>query len=284
MMRLQAGPERSPAAPRAAAPRRAARRVRREPLQVAAIGLRAGLGERRAEVVARAFEQVFRTSGCARLALLPGIDDDKVDGARWVRAVRRLAKRYSVLVLFESSGGSREGSAFRAWDPIGGADLLSVRQLFAHSHQANRAPRLVDAVLERSRPGAPGTCTWAGWDVGLLVCGENNVLANAQSRDNAVSVRGRPGARIFEGTHIVCNGAHTLMGNWGKLDRRFEFLSEGGGVALYATNADGRSWARACRLYVDGRRIATGVDASGEVEIVTDVEDEFRAVSIVLRP
>lgn len=125
----------------------------------------------------------------------------------------------------------------------------------------------------------------AGRMVGILVCGENNVLRNRQSGGNAVSVRHHAGAELFEHAHIVCNGAHTVMGNWGKLERRFEYLSRRGRCALYATNCDARSWRRACRAYVNRQRVATGEGAessAASARIIKDALDTFRAVVLDL--
>lgn len=251
-------------------------------VRVAAIALRSGLGSARGDAVARALDATFADVALPCLAVLPGVNNDGRDGDTWARAVRAAARASGVFVLFESV--ARDGArVFRAYDPGEDKYVLGVTQLFATSKQADLDPRLVDAVLRRSQPGGSGCCSFAGWGVGLLVCGENNVLRNQQARGNAVSVRGRASATLFEGTRIVCNGAHTPMGNWGKLDRRFEFLSSEGRCALYATNCEAWTWASACRAYVDGRLVANGEEARGQAaHVVVDERDTFRAVAIEL--
>jgi hypothetical protein len=250
---------------------------------VAAIALRSGLGNARGAAVARGLAATFAGADLPCVALLPGVNDDRRDGLAWANAVRAAARASGVFVLFESV--RRDGSrVFRAYDPGADQYVLGVTQVFATSKQADSDPRLVDAVLRRSQPGGNGCCSFAGWGVGLLVCGENNVLRNQQARGNAVSVRGRSSATLFEGARIVCNGAHTGMGNWGKLDRRFEFLSSGGRCALYATNCEAQGWTSACRVYVDGRVVANGEEVKrGPATIVFDEEgDAFRAVTVEL--
>lgn len=75
----------------------------------------------------------------------------------------------------------------------------------------------------------------------LIICGENNLLRNKQSEGNAVSVRieelAQDFERIREDTDIFLNPAHTPMGNLGKLKQRWRYLSEGGRLCVYATNA-----------------------------------------------
>jgi hypothetical protein len=98
-----------------------------------------------------------------------------------------------------------------------------------------------------------------GFPIGLLVCGENNVLTNIQSQGNRAVLRHHGQGEVFlrEKTRIVFNGAHDPMGNWGKLDRRFELLSAHERWAFYATNVR-TNWGRSIlRAYFDGHLIAT---------------------------
>jgi hypothetical protein len=255
-------------------------------MRVAAIGLRAGLSSQRGDHAVKALESCFRGWNGARLALFPGVSNDFIDREAWVEAIRTAARTIGAVVLFESTG-NHDTRCFWAYDGTSGTNLLAVRQVFSTSTEANRDPSLVNQVLSRSAPGGTGSTSVAGRAVGLLVCGENNVLRNEQSANNAVSVRHHPHKDLFGHAEIVCNGAHTVMGNWGKLDRRFEYLSRQCRVALYATNCDGASWRSACRVYFDGRRIASGggVDEStANARVIHDSHEMYRAVILDLAP
>ena len=56
---------------------------------------------------------------------------------------------------------------------------------------------------------------------------------------------------------VVFNGAHSTMGNWGKLDERFKLLSGQRGRAFYATNCGKAGWGRSTvRGYYSGVLLA----------------------------
>jgi len=103
-----------------------------------------------------------------------------------------------------------------------------------------------------------------GLTLGLLICGENNVLANKQSDDNRAHVRhspDSPAASLFPRVRIIFNGTHSKMGEWGKLERRFESLSANKRWFFYATNNKGKSWGSSMlRAYYDGYKIATSAE------------------------
>lgn len=69
---------------------------------------------------------------------------------------------------------------------------------------------------------------------------------------------------LFPHLNVTFNGSHTPMGNWGKLERRFEYLSEDRRWAFYATNTDRLRWGRtALRVYFDGNLVATSEGIEG---------------------
>lgn len=102
----------------------------------------------------------------------------------------------------------------------------------------------------------------SGIGIGILSCGENNILKNSQKHQNKkVYVRYHENEQISlwkkSSIHMIFNGAHTIMGNWGKLDYRFKQLSEIYGLYLYSTNNTSSSWGKsALRIYSKGKLIA----------------------------
>src|SRR5262245_5833265 len=72
------------------------------------------------------------------------------------------------------------------------------------------------------------------------------------------------------------------MGNWGKIERRFEYLSRGRRLVRYATNNNKRAWRSAVRMYLDGRKVADGVGVHPtdemNAQLQTDAADVYRAV------
>lgn len=229
-----------------------------------------------------AFDDVRST---ARVVLLPG----------WTRGwpvadqvVADACRKHGAAVLFERAEPGGTGT-WAAYDAGGHSRGVAIRQMFTDSGQADREPEQVRALLDACAPGGERIVRLSGLDVGLLCCGENNVLRCEQAFNNRVSVRHHPGASLFEHVSVTFNGAHSNMGNWNKLNRRFEYLSRGGRLALYATNNSAASWRGSVRAYHDGHLVADGGGVLGapagiQVGLVADdARDRFRAIIVTAR-
>lgn len=263
----QAGPATEPA--RASGPRPTSRRPGPRPderVTLLALSLRIGPGAGRSQGLAHCLGQALGPpDGGRRVVLLPGAGDQWPSPGDVVRA----CQNHGAAVLFE-----RMDVAPRVWNAheTDGHGLgIDIEQIFGTSEEADADPTLVDGLLARCAPGGERTVPLAGVDVGLLCCGENNVLRCAQANGNEVSVRHHPGASLFDHVRVVHNGAHTNMGNWNKLNRRFEYLSRDRRIAVFATNNDAASWGAAVRIYFDGALLAEG---NGDCRDVPDLEVE----------
>ena len=251
------------------------------PVEIAVVSPRCGLPVPTVASL-RSFVGLCFRGDAARLLLLPGVQDVWPTDARSVMSV---ASELGAAALFECARG--DDAAWVASDRNGAPLGTRIRQTFSTSADVDANPALVDALLVACGPGGERTVSLAGTAVGLLSCGENNLLRNAQRDGNRVSVRHRPRAEVFPGVPIVFNGAHTNMGNWGKLDKRFEFLSRGGRLSLYATNngAERTSWRSALRAWHDGRKVADGEEVFGghgvQARLVRDPADRFRALVVI---
>lgn len=250
-------------------------------VEVAAVSMRVGTSVTRRDALRKLVGRLFLGPG-ARVLLLPGVQQKWPTSPAEVMAA---AADVGASVLFEAWHG--ENPAWVASDATGAPLPVSIRQTFGNSGEANVNPGLVDDLLALCAPGGERTIALGGVRVGLLCCGENNVLRNAQADGNRVSIRHYPGARILDHVPVVFNGAHSNMGNWGKLDKRFEFLSQGGRLSLYATNngADRPSWRSALRAWHDGRKLADGEEVFDErlsVRLVSADDDSARALVVRL--
>ena len=74
------------------------------------------------------------------------------------------------------------------------------------------------------------------------------------------------------------------MGNWGKLERRFEYLSRDKRFMFYTTNNTKSWWTTSLRVYYDGQRLADGKgvwkDDLYPIKMVEDPQDRFRALVV----
>ena len=162
-----------------------------------------------------------------------------------------------------------KGGFYTAVSASGKRLPLKIYQEFATSKEAE--PALVNRLVDECRLEGKRAIDMDGITVGLLICGENNVLVNEQRNHNRAHVRFRPKTfDLFRGVPVIFNGAHTTMGEWGKLQRRFEFLSKGKRWAFYATNSNKKTWGRSTlQAYYDGRRIATSNGSQSQLKRIS---------------
>jgi hypothetical protein len=249
---------------------------------IVAVSLKEGTPASRSAGLATALSEAFSTPAVGpRIVLLPGWTTMWPEGDD---VVVDLCRKHGASVLFERCLGNT--GTWTAFDGSGAPLGVEVNQVLSDSGQADREPETVDALLRDCAPGGRRTVRLGGVDVGLLCCGENNVLKCAQARGNEVSVRHHPKASIFDHVPVVFNGAHTNMGNWNKLKKRFEYLSRDGRIAIFLTNNSRSSWRGSARVYFDGGLLADGEDvvvrdAPVTVRVVRDPDgDRFRALVV----
>lgn len=177
-------------------------------------------------------------------------DLDLLVGAGWtvfsegeLATILRINANQHTVTILETWTDS-DGCLEHKGHAIQGSEVLVSRaaQVFATAGQINRHPELMPALLDEieARQLEVG-----GKSVAWLICGEINVLANAQadgnrpgfrfSKDPELAARWQ---RIFQRTDIFVNPTHTVMGNQGKLKRRREFLSAGGRTFCSVSNVD----------------------------------------------
>ena len=95
---------------------------------------------------------------------------------------------------------------------------------------------------------------------GLMLCGENNFIANEQGNANHPKLR-YPELGWRDDYEILLNPTHRLMGNWGKLHQRFAFLSQNNRLVIHVANDDSKSSLpskSAICVYRDGKCIVQG--------------------------
>ena len=249
---------------------------------VAALSFRVGDPRTRRAALRRLLGAVADDVGAPRLVLLPGVC------AGWPpdgQLIARVAVEHQTTVLFECV---RTG--WRVAVPTGELLPWASWQLFGDSKEADRTPTHVHRLVAAGVVGGERRLRIGGRDLGLLACGENNVLRNAQNAGNAVVVRHDASDRLFPGATLVLNSAHTEIGNLGKLHRRFAWLSAdppGGAprLALFVTNNTLGTWGRTLGAWGGGERLANGwrVDAAGEalgVRLVGEPMDQGRALVV----
>jgi hypothetical protein len=251
-------------------------------LRIAVVSLRWGSRRDEDRALTGAFAAARGDHEGPLLVLLPGV------GEHWSRGTDRIitaAKKHRVHVVFQAFSSDKRCCTY-TFSPDGDLNEWVDGQLFGSSADVNRDTRRIDQLLAECGPGGQRTARLVGLDIGLLVCGENNVLVNEQANKNrCAGIRHYPGRGLLEHVDLILNGAHSIMGNWGKLNERFTWLSSGGRTVVYTTNNDKKAWGSAIRVFHDGQRIADGVKVEAgsiapfSAALLTDTQhDQFRIV------
>lgn len=228
----------------------------KQPLRVAVVSLRAAGARLEKRALRQAVAATREDYEGPLLCLFPGVS------AHWSSnpdTFRTVLLRHRASALAELS--FPEGARYVGLDASNGDFLPQrVRQRLASGSDATRHPELVDRILAECEPGGPRRFVLEGVEVGVLVCGENNLLQSRQGLGNECSgIRHHSGASLLPGSDIVLNGAHTIMGNWDKLNKRFAWISRDPRLLVYTTNNTNKhAWGTAIRVFYDGRRVADG--------------------------
>jgi hypothetical protein len=203
--------------------------------------------------LSEAVQAAFDTANAGRLLLLPG---------RWKRRnpwpnvdeIAAIASDAKLPILFETTEG--EWPLYTAVSDRGKRLPLRLYQRFANCKEAK--PEAVQKLANDCNMTGIRVVHLGGVTLGVLICGENNIIANRQDNKNEAYVRHGIAPNLFRDVRLIFNGAHSKMGEWGKLDRRFEFLSAEKRWFFFAANNVGRTWGSSTlRVYYNGQKVAT---------------------------
>ena len=236
-------------------------------------------------VLKEAYAQICKDKHPHRIILHPGVGYKK--DFMWPGKpsfIVDVAKQYEVSAFFEAHDPSRGEAYYFAHQNHDHLNRMEPAQLFGTSKVANQKKELVNQLIAHSHQLGERVAQVRDVSFGFMMCGENNLLVNQQSQQNRVSTRHHPQLDVFENVRCVVNGAHTTMGNWGKLERRFEYLSRDHRFAFYLTNRSDRTWKTSLRIYYNGERLADGKVILNQdhfcTKIISDHADRYRALSI----
>jgi hypothetical protein len=120
----------------------------------------------------------------------------------------------------------------------------------------------------------------AGKTIGVLLCGENNILRNIRGNNNLPQLR-YPELGWSDQYDVLINPSHTIMGQANLLHKRFAYLSQGGKTVIHcANNTTGSSnTKRTIYVYMDGKLITMGDLASSHKSIV-DASKNPRQITV----
>jgi hypothetical protein len=170
---------------------------------------------------------------------------------------KQLAIESKIAILAEVISSSKKiGNVTYCFRPEGSMDGPFV-QHFATSAPTNADHQKVAQLIREFQTGER-TVIFGSTQIGILLCGENNVLKNMNH--NVARLRYDDLAWPYETYNVLINPSHTVMGEWGILHKRFKFFSAAGRCFLYCTNNTNKSkvWKSTLCIYKDGGHIFSG--------------------------
>jgi hypothetical protein len=199
------------------------------------------------------FEKVG--DGKVDLLVLPGNFVNKSiikkDGD-WVKA---FADERGISVIYESFLNKKYEDNHYAFHSKA-CDKNTEKQKFATSTQVDADQGLYTSLINEIEDGKR-TFEVKKVKFGVIICGENNILKNLQSKYNQVRWRFHP-PKDWK-AKVILNLSHNTMGNWNKLNKRFEFLSRKYGWAIYLTNSSKKDFGKSSlRVYKAGKEVKNG--------------------------
>ncbi|MBI3942470.1 MAG: hypothetical protein HY326_05605 [Chloroflexi bacterium] len=118
-----------------------------------------------------------------------------------------------------------------------------------------------------------------GKRIGILLCGENNILRNIRKEDYRAGPRYPDIGWPFE-YDILVNPSHTSMGEWHLLHKRFAYFSRSR-VFLFCTNNTHKTWKTSLCIYRDGEELLMG-DFEKNDKFLKHIEENWRLITIEL--
>ncbi len=206
----------------------------------------------------------------AEMLVLPGCsmpDSSAIQVMESKHLLQRFSDENSVLILAEVG----RTFCFRPNEqPFG-----PFEQLFAQGAEVTHSKA---AELAEALAGGKRIIEVSDRTIGVLLCGENNFLRNSREEYYEPAAR-FPGIEWPFGYDVLVNPAHTSMGQWNLLHKRFAYLSQAGRSLLYCTNNSHSSWQTSLCVYQDSKKILMG-DFVTTSEVRTYAEDDWRIATI----
>ena len=192
------------------------------------------------------------------LLILPGYYPFADPPTSTLQEIKKLSIQNNINILAEALD-KRERSTFLFEQNTGSS--IKFFQYFARGNdKKEKYKELNKAILNKERD-----FTIKNKTIRVLLCGENNYFKNERHNISEVNkVNIRYDDLLWDDNYdILINPAHSTMGQWNLLNKRFSKLSEQNKIVIYTTNK-GRenspvnSWGTALRVYKNKELLIDG--------------------------
>jgi hypothetical protein len=215
----------------------------------------------------------------SNLLVLPGYITGTREGKKEI--IQKIVDEAKISILAELAGMAKKRSNTYYFSPSAAPEGPFTQQ-FKSGKPANK--KLVEKVeklldeFEQTRVVEAN-----GKKIGVLLCGENNILQNSHKTNTGPKPRGTDKSWPFSAYDILVNPSHTIMGQWNLLHERFSYFSEGQKTLLYCTNNTNKSaWKSSLCIYQDSLPVIMGDMKllADFATIQTKVEHNWRLITI----
>jgi hypothetical protein len=116
--------------------------------------------------------------------------------------------------------------------------------------------------------------------IGILLCGENNILRNVRANDNHPEPRYSNIGWPFD-YDILVNPAHTNMRQWNLLHKRFAYFSKRNRIAIHCANNINKSWRTTLCVYRNEKLVTMG-DFDNKSQFQHYIAENWRLITIAV--
>lgn len=212
----------------------------------------------------------------SNLLVLPGYIPGTREGKQEI--IQKIVDEAKISILAELAGMTKKKSNMYYFSPWADPEGPFI-QHFESSNTANK--KVVEKLLDEFEQTRVVEAN--GKKIGVLLCGENNILQNSHKTNTGPKPRGTEKSWPFSAYDILVNPSHTIMGRWNPLHERFSYFSEGQKTLLYCTNNTNKaSWKSSLCIYQNSLPVIMGDMKllSDFATVQTKVENNWRMITI----
>ena|GEM_PF-3532307 len=215
----------------------------------------------------------------SNLLVLPGYIPGTREGKKEI--IQKIVDETKISILAELSGTPKKESNTYYFSPAANPEGPFIQQ-FESSKTANKKlVELVEKLLDEFEQTR--VVETNSKKIGILLCGENNILQNSHKTNTGPKPRGTDKSWPFSAYDILVNPSHTIMGQWNLLHERFSYFSKGQKTLLYCTNNTNKSaWKSSLCTYQNSLLVVMGdMKLPADFSIVQrKVENNWRMITI----
>lgn len=217
----------------------------------------------------------------SKILILPGYHACQNPDYLYLDKIKTFSIEFNIKILIEAVKKSRRSTFLVV--PTDSEIIEFSQHVIRGNDPKNKYKNLSDEIESNKRDFQIGKINFR-----VLLCGENNYFKNERKNTeiNKAVIRYKDISWNYK-YDVLLNPAHTTMGQWNLLNKRFEKLSENNKTVIFTTNKgknnckgnieEIKSWSTALRVYKDGKLYIDG--ELKDVNLLSHIEEKWRLVT-----